>query len=417
MTRQIFAAEINFEDTPLQVREKFNDSEKNIKRLLVAFRARVDEVFILANRNRFTVYIVHESLAPLTEFFHHEHDLKGYVQYYYNSGESVTHLMATASGLLSPVKGEGQILSEIIQCYQWATAYSCMGITLDNTLTKAIDIGHAVRTETGIDKFCSSVVEAGIELVYNRLEDLHEKNFLIIGTGKMARLALEQLTREGIRNIALTGHDASRISRLAKKFGVKHFLLDSLNEFFLQADVVIGASHQEVPKGLINLDRKYHALHAGEKKHRFILDLGIPPNFDAETLDLLAEEFYNLDDLRRLQPSPIESFGGLEAAWRMVMKASGDFVHLLQLLNHSPVLSAYLRRQFTLKNGEWKIKPKRTLRNMLMFKKTDSVMGATQARETWNARTHVNNYVPDNGLEIVRNLHGLKKFRFVLSDN
>ena len=416
MIRQIFAAEINFEDTPLQVREKFNDSEKNVKRLLIAFRARVEEVYILANRNRFTVYIVHDSLTPLTDFFHNEHNLKGYVQYYYNSGESVTHLMASASGLLSPIKGEGRILSEIIQCYQWATACSCMGITLDNTLTRAIDVGQAVRTETGIDKFCSSVVEAGIELVYNRLENLHEKNFLIIGTGKMARLALEQLTREGIRNIALTGHDAGSISKLAKKFSVKHFHLDRLNQYFLQADVVIGASHQEVPKGLVSLDKRQPS-ESEEIKHRFVLDLGIPPNFDPETLETFAEEFYNLDDLRRLQPSPIESFGGLEAAWRMVMKASGDFVHLLQLLNHSPVLSAYLTRQLTLKNGEWKVKPRRTLRNMLLFKKTDSVMGATQARETWNARTHTNNYVPENGLEIVRNLQELKKFRFVLTDN
>lgn len=416
MTRQIFAAEINFEDTPLQVREKFNDSEKNVKRLLVAFRANVEEVYILANRNRFTVYIVHDSLKPLMEFFHDEHNLKGYVQYYYNSGESVTHLMATAAGLLSPVKGEGRILSEIIQCYQWATTCSCMGITLDNTLTKAIETGKAVRTQTGIDKFCSSVVEAGIELVYNRLENLHEKNFLIIGTGKMARLALEYLAGEGIRNIAVTGHDEARVSKLAKKFSIRHFQLDSLGHYFVGADVVIGASHLEIPQELI-IAQKGQPFAAGDEKHRFVLDLGIPPNFDAETLDAFAEEFYNLDDLRRLQPSPLESFGGLEAAWRMVMKASGDFVHLLQLLNHSPVLAAYLTRQFTLKNGEWKVKPKRTLRNMLSFKWTDSVMGTAQQKETLNARTHVNNYAADNALEAVRNLQVIKKFRFVLSDN
>ena len=204
MTRQIFAAEINFEDTPLHVREKFSSNEKNVKRLLLSFRKKVHEVFILANHQRFTVYILHENLTPLTEFFHDENPLKGYVQYYYNSGESVTHLMATASGLLSPVKGEGRILSEIVQCYEWAVSCACVGMTLDNTLSKAIDTGKRVRTETAIDKFCSSVIDAGIELLYNRLENLHTRNFLIIGTGKMARLALESLTGEGITNIAIT---------------------------------------------------------------------------------------------------------------------------------------------------------------------------------------------------------------------
>jgi len=416
MTRQIFAAQINFEDIPLHVREKFSESEKNIRRLLAAFRPLVAEVYILANKSRFTVYIVHEEMAPLTDFFHGQHNLKGYVQYYYNSGESVTHLMATASGLLSPVKGEGAVLADLIRCYEWAASCSCIGITLDNTLTRAIETGRAVRTQTGIDKFCSSVVETGIELVYNRLENLHSKNFLIIGTGKMARVAMEYLTGEGIRNIALTGHDEAQTIRLAKKFGVKHFQLDSLGHFFLKADVVIGASHQELPKGLIPLDKR-NSSGEGDDKNRFILDLGIPPNFDVETVEIFSDEAYNLDDLRRFQPSPLESFGGLEAAWRMVMKASGDFVHLLQLLNQSPVLSAYLTRQFTLKNGQVKSKPKRTLRNILTFKRSDSILGITHAKAVWDVKLHVNNYFPDNGLEIVRNVQPIKKFRFVITDN
>lgn len=413
MTRQIFAAEINFEDTPLHVREKFSTTEKNIKRLLLSFKSKVQEVFIMANHQRFTVYIVHENLGPLTEFFHEEHPLKGYVQYYYNSGESVTHLMATASGLLSPVKGEGRILSEIVQCYEWASSCACIGMTLDNTLTKAIDTGKRVRTETAIDKFCSSVIEAGIELLYNRLGNLHNRNFLIIGTGKMARLALECLKQEGIANIAITGHDSERAVRLAKKFGIKAIDLRNMAEYFSQADIIIGGSHQELDKALLP-ERKGNA---EEHRNRVILDLGIPPNFDARTLEAWADEFYNLDDLRRLQPSPLEGFGGIEAAWRMVMKASNDFVLLLQLLNHSPVLSAYLTRQFSLKNAEFKVKPKRTLRNMLLFKKAENLTGTASVNDYVNAKAHVNNHIAENGREVVRMVQDLKKFKFLMSEN
>ena len=413
MTRQIFAAEINFEDTPLHIREKFSSTEKNIKRLLLSFRKKVQEVFILANHQRFTIYIVHESLAPLTEFFHEENPLKGYVQYYYNSGESVTHLMATASGLLSPVKGEGRVLSEMVQSYEWASSCACIGMTLDNTLTKAIDTGKRVRTETAIDKFCSSVIEAGIELLYNRLENLHNRNFLVIGTGKMARLALECLTREGITNIAITGHDGARAAKLAKKFGVRTFDLESIAQYFSEADIIIGGSHQELEKDLLPVRKGL----ADEHRNRVILDLGIPPNFDVRTLEMWAEEFYNLDDLRRLQPSPLEGFGGIEAAWRMVMKASNDFVMLLQLLNHSPVLSAYLTRQFSLKNAELKVKPRRTLRSMLLFKKVEDITGTASANNYVNAKAHVNNHLAENGIEVVRNVQGMKKFKFFMSEN
>lgn len=414
MTRQIFAAEINFEDTPSHVRERFIDTEKNIKRLLLAFREKVGEVFILATRNRFTIYVVHGELAPLTEFFHTENKLKGYVQYYYNSGESVTHLMATASGLLSPVKGEGRVLTELMQGYRWALECATLGITLDHALTRTIDIAKAVRTQTGIDKFCASVVETGIELLYDRLEDLHSKKFLIVGTGKMARLALKYLTREGIKEIFITGHDDIHAQALAKKYEVKGFPIDLIREFFLKADVVLGVSHEDLPIDLAC--KKVSAGGEEEEKTRFVLDLGIPPNFDARAIDPYAAEFYNLDDLRRLQISPLESFGGLEAAWRMVMKASGDLVHLLDLLHHSPVLAAYLSRQFSQKNVvAAKEKPRKSFRNIFLFRKPESVLHTQEAY--LNSRVHANNYMAENAREIVSSVNVVKKFKFYFSVN
>lgn len=412
MTRQIFAAEINFEDAPLHVRGKFIETEKNVKRLLGVFRAKVEEVYILATRHRFTVYVVHEDITPLTQFFHAENNLRGYVQFYYNSGESVTHLMATASGLLSAVKGEGRVLTEITQSYQWAIGCSCLGITLDNALTKAIETAKAVRTKTGIDKFCASVVETGIELLYSRLEHLHSKKFLVVGTGKMAGLALEYLTREGITQIAVTGQDQSRAQQLAKKFGISAFPIDSIGECFLNAEVIIGVAHEDVPFNwkLTEKGRK-------EEKTRFILDLGIPPNFDSRAVDPYAAEFFHLDDLRRMQNSPLDSFGGLEAAWRMVMKASNEFVQLLQLLSCSPVLAAYLTRQFTLKKGDLNLKTKRSLRNILLFRKAESVLGGAAADMYVDARIHVNNNVAENGREIVKHVANLKKFKFYLCEN
>ena len=412
MTRQIFAAEINFEDAPFNVRDKFNASEGNVKMLLNELRPRVEEVYILATRRRFTVYVVHENLHPLTDFFHAEHNLKGYVQYYYNSGESVTHLMATASGLLSSVKGEGNILSDLVQCYQWAAACSCLGVTLDSTLVKAIETGKKVRVATGIDHFCSSVVENGLELLYSRMENLHRKNFLIIGTGKLAGLALEYLCREGLSNIAITGHDHKRVLQLAKKYSVKSFPIGSIENYFLLADVIIGVSHEELDLNFISPEND-----KDPNKNCFILDFGMPPNFESGWVERHAAEFYNLDDMRRLQPSPLEYFGGLELAWGMVMKASNHFVLLVNMLQHSPVLAAYLNRQFIHKNGEWKLKPKRTLRHIFQFKKGESVTGISTRKEVINARVHINNLMADNAHEIVRNFSQIKRFHFLLSEN
>lgn len=414
MIRQIFAAEINFEDTPPHVRERFSDTEKNIKQLLGVFRDRVAEVFILATRYRFTIYIVHDELTPLTAFFHTENKLKGYVQYYYNSEESVTHLMATASGLLSPVKGDRRVLAALMQGHKWALECSALGITLDHALTKTVESANAVRTQTGIDKFCASVVETGIELLYDRLEDLHSKKFVIVGTGKMARLALKYLTREGIQEIFLTGHDDIRAQALAGKYNVNAFPIDLLREFFLKADVVLGVSHEEHPLDLAC--KKVSAGGEDEEKTRFVLDLGIPPNFDSSVIDSYTAEFYNLDDLRRLQPSsPLESFGGLEAAWRMVMKASSDLVHLLNLLSQSPVLTAYLSRQFSQKNNTGrKEKNRNRFHSLFLFRKVNRVLH-TDGENYLNA--HANNNIAENAREVVSAVTHVKKFKFYFSVN
>lgn len=414
MVRQIFAAEITFQDSPLLVREKFNDSEKNIKRLLLSFKRRVEEVYIFCNRQRFTVYVVHHNLRPLTEFFHDEHNLKGYVQYYYNSAESVTHLMATASGLLSPVKGETRVLSQINECYKWAGACGCIGMTLDHALRRALQTGKIVRTESGIDKFGVSVVETGIELLYNRLQDVHSMSFLIVGTGVLAQLALDSLTQEGIRNIAITGQDTDHAARLARKYSVNSITLKSLADYFVRADVVIGASREELTREMLP---QFKTSGLKNKANRVIIDLGIPPNFDPETVGMLAEEFYNVDDLRRLQASPLESFGGVEIAWRIILKASNDFVLLLQLLEQSPVLSAYLTRQFELKNADWRIKPKKSLRSMLAFKKSDNISATASVKAKIDMLRHLNNHVPDDAADVVKNVRTLKKFRYFISDN
>ncbi len=183
MTREIFAAEINFEDAPLHVRETFSGTDKNIKRIITALAPLAEEVYVLATAQRFSVFVVHETILPLMRYFHLVHDLKGYVQYYYNSEETVTHLFALASGLLSPIKGDRLILSQIQEASRRAAECGSLGINLHQVVNNAVEVGKLVRTATGIDKFCASIVETGLHLLYNKIENLHKKTFLIVGTG------------------------------------------------------------------------------------------------------------------------------------------------------------------------------------------------------------------------------------------
>jgi glutamyl-tRNA reductase len=348
MARQIFAAEVSHEDTPLAIREKLAADQATVKQHLQHIGLTADEVFILSTCNRFTVYIVNDTISPLTEFFAQYPSLKGYVQFYYNTEESVTHLFAVASGLLSPIKGDHEVLDQIRQSRKWALSCNSIGITLDNLLGQALRVGNRVRTETGIDKFCSSVVDTGIELLYNRLDALHDKKFLIIGTGKIARLALKYLYNEGIQNIKIVSKDISRAHELANLYYVEAADIENIHEHVKNADVIIGGTHYEVSL----FPESYLSGFFEHSKMWFILDFGMPRNFNSKLAEHNSIELYNLDDLKRLHKSPLDAFGGIEAAWTIVMREAKGFMEVLLQLEFSPVLVAYWNRLLYIKNRE-----------------------------------------------------------------
>lgn len=419
MARQIFAAEISHEDTPLSIRELLAAKEATVKNHLNDLSTSVDEVFVLSTCNRFTIYAINEDITPLTEFFAQFQALKGYVQFYYNTEESVTHLFAVASGLLSPIKGDHHILEQLTQAHRWALETNSIGITLDNLLREAIRIGKRVRTETGIDKFCSSVVDTGIELLYNRVENLHDKKFLIVGTGKIARLALKYLYNEGIQHITIISKDAERANQLAELYYAESATIENIHEEVKKADVIIGGTHYEVSL----FPESYLSGFFDHEKMWFILDFGMPRNFNNKLADHSAIELYNLDDLKRLYKSPLDAFGGIEAAWGIVMREAKAFMEILVQLEFSPVLVAYWNRILYLKNRELsvllpKLDDQLSSCDIERIKKQAHKLIRNITGNSWkNSGLLANNLQAKNGNEIVRNLNLSSQIKFNISLN
>jgi glutamyl-tRNA reductase len=419
MGRQIFAAEVSHEDTPLAIREKLAANEATVKQHLRQLNLVADEVFVLSTCNRFTVYIINNDISPLTDFFAQYPGLKGYVQFYYNTEESVTHLFAVASGLLSPIKGDHQILVQIRQAHKWALACNTIGITLDNLLGQALRIGKRVRTETGIDKFCSSVVDAGIELLYNRLDSLHNKKFLIIGTGKIARLALKYLYNEGIQNIHIVSKDINRAHELANLYYVEAVDIENIHEHVKNADVIIGGTHYEVSL----FPESYLSGFFEHDKMWFILDFGMPRNFNSKLAEHNAIELYNLDDLKRLYKSPLDAFGGIEAAWTIVMREAKGFMEVLAQLEFSPVLVAYWNRLMYIKNREMnvllpKLDEQLSQGDIDSIKKQAHKLIRNMSGNSWdNIRVLANNTQAKNGRAAVNDLSDFSQVKFNISLN
>jgi glutamyl-tRNA reductase len=423
MAKQIFAAEVSHESAPVRIREKLAGNDESVKRVIAKLRSNMDEVFVLSTCNRFVVYAVGENINPIVNYFLEDAETFRYVQFYKNTQASVNHLFATASGLCSQVKGEHQIMTQIKHGHQLAMECGGVGLWLDNVLREAIRIGKKVRTQTGIDKFGASVVDAGFSLLYDKFENIYERNFLVIGTGKIARLALGYLQHEGMQNVIIASHDIERSRDLALQYNVQAITIDKISNYFQEADVIIGGTHHEVSicPSMSGSCTRLETKLATEKK-RVILDFGMPRNFDDRLRFHPGISLYNLDDLKALSTSPLDVFGGVEAAWKLVSAETKEFLNIIHQLEMAPILAAYWNRLVNLKDQQlgWLLPKLESAsdRDVQLIKRYAHKLIRSISREPLkNLRALAGDTQANATVEVVKNLYDFHHVKLNLSDN
>jgi hypothetical protein len=79
------------------------------------------------------------------------------------------------------------------------------------------------------------------------------------------------------------------------------------------------------------------------------------------------------------------------------------------------VLTAYLSRIFKQETLEISVVPKRSIKNMLSFKKMTT--SGTFAKDQKAAKALYNNCRAENPRDVVKNIGGVRKFAYFLQDN
>lgn len=354
MARQIFAAEISHENAPPEVRKKLPGDEDSVKVCVDNLRGEFNEVFVLSTSNRFVIYGVGESIDPLLEFFLQDPDIFRYVQFYKNTEGSVGHLFAMVNGLCTRAESGLQILSQIRQAYRTSIECGGIGLVLDTLLRDAVRVYKKVCLETGIDMICASVVDAGFTLLQNRLDDIHMRNFLVIGTDEIARLALENLRRRGVSNVTVTSHDINRAHELAVRYGAEIIQIENAHHYFKQMDVIIGGTYHEKSlfPATVSEPAIANYLDFDPQRKYIILDFAIPRNFDEKLRVNPAVELYDLDTLKELHPSPLDAFGGTEEAWKIINREATKFLEVVRRMELTPILAAYWTRRLHIKDQQ-----------------------------------------------------------------
>src|SRR3972149_1694970 len=139
----------------------------------------------------------------------------------------------------------------------------------------------------------SAVREGVILSTCNRLED---KAVMLIGAGKMGSLVVRYLQSSGVRSLMVTNRTFERAVELAEEFQGNPIRYEDFPRYLQMADVGIGSSGS--PQILLRSETVRDALKERRQKAMFLIDLGVPRNFDPRIDEIDNAYLYNIDNLK-----------------------------------------------------------------------------------------------------------------------
>jgi glutamyl-tRNA reductase len=301
----------NVASAAVDLREKlaFDDAKRG--RALAELSARYGaEAVVLGTCNRVELYLARPEVAgpvhaPLVaEFLGETHGVPAdRIQphlYEHADAAAVRHLFRVAGGLDSVVVGEGQIAAQVKEAFEAAQQAQATGPLLNALFPAALRVSKRVRTETGIARGNVSVASAALVFVRQVFDTFADKTVLVVGTGKMGRLALNHLREQHPAGVLVTSRTAERAAEVAAACGGRAVPWDQLDDALVRADIVLSATASPSPVVTRRrFDEKVRGKRGGRKL--VIFDMAAPRNFDPRIHDGDRVSLFNVDDLNAVR--------------------------------------------------------------------------------------------------------------------
>jgi len=345
---------MNHRSAPLAVRERVAFPEQEIEAAVARLRGvtGVEEALLLSTCNRTELIVSARDVDAggiLAGFLQGERPVTmDEVErhcYMHRDHEAVRHVFRLTSSLDSMVIGEAQILGQVKEAYAAAGRAGSLGPVLDGLFRRAFSAAKKVRTETGIARNPVSIACAAVSLARDIFGDLHDNTVLVVGAGKMARLAAQQLKSDGVRSVVVANRSFQNADDLARELDGRAVPFDRLFEEMERADIVITSTAS--PHRVIGREDALRVSRARRGRPIFFIDIAVPRDVDPAANEIDNVYLYDLDDLHRVVKANLDGrlheVHSAEAiverevaaflAWRKSLEVTPTIVELRQRLH------------------------------------------------------------------------------------
>jgi glutamyl-tRNA reductase len=299
----------NHHTANLGIRERLAFSRQQLPEAYSALRAAFprSEWVVLSTCNRIEVYTAqeeaaqvptHQDVARFFSDFHHVPLDDFFDDLVERTGPDVVrHLFQVASSLDSMVLGEPQIVAQVKEAYALAQDHAAAGPLTNALFQRALNVAKRVRSETTLAEGRVSIASVAVGEFGRRIFDrFDEKTVLVIGAGEMASETLRYLQEAGAKQVLVTNRTEERAAQAAAEWGGQVRPFERLDDWLAEADVIVSTTGAEPP--LVDRARFKRVRRQSGRKPVFILDLGVPRDFEPAVNDLDDDIYlYCIDDL------------------------------------------------------------------------------------------------------------------------
>ncbi|MDQ0188288.1 glutamyl-tRNA reductase [Alicyclobacillus cycloheptanicus] len=346
---QLMMVGMNHRTAPVELRERVAIAEADLEPIYLQFSQSrtLFESVVLSTCNRTELYVVGASVQSVRDYLQKflarragmsEEAMLPHVMWL--QGEAVVrHLMRVASGLDSMVVGETQILGQVRDAFRVASECGATGLILNQLMRTAIHLGKRAHTETAIGQNAVSVSYAAVQLAKKVFGDLHGRQVLVVGAGKMGRLTTQHLHANGIGALRVVNRSLERAEQLAEEFGGTAIEWSALAGALATADIVISSTG--APGLVITKEQVEAAVRGRGGRPLVLIDIAVPRDIDPAAAHTSHVFLYDIDDLEGVvAANQAERAREAETVGRMIDETFASFVAWLAEQRVVPVISA-----------------------------------------------------------------------------
>ena len=214
--------------------------------------------------------------------------------------DAVRHLLHVTAGLNSMVLGDQQILAQVKEAYQRAVDADQVHSLMHRLLHTAFRAAKRVSSETDLSSGAASVSTASVEMARHYFESregvrsLSQVRVLLVGAGKMGRLALKSLQGDSPASVTITNRSRERAEELTETHGGEVVPWSARYDVLGEVDLAIVATG--APEPIL------HASDLPAPRDRdvtpLLVDIARPRNVDPAIDERDGYTVYDLDDLQ-----------------------------------------------------------------------------------------------------------------------